>query len=160
MRLLSHLLALPRSHPLDAAALKQVEAAIAESEARHGGQIRVAVEAALDPLEVLRGETARERAVEVFSDLRVWDTERNNGVLLYLLLADRDVEIVADRGLNGIVSAAEWEAVCRAMEASLSAGRYADAIADGIRRIGELVAKGFPAPGSGRNELADAPVPL
>ena len=160
MRLLDHLLSLPgavaRAFPSHS--LSRIEKAIEAAERQHGGQIRFAVEAALEPLEVWRGKSARERSIEVFSELRVWDTERNNGVLLYLLLADHDVEIVADRGFNGKVSAAEWEGVCRAMEAQLKAGAYAEAICEGIARIGELVGRHFAAGAQDRNELPDRPV--
>ncbi|HYD58069.1 MAG TPA: TPM domain-containing protein [Burkholderiales bacterium] len=160
VRLLKHALALPGSvaRAFPASALSSIEKAIQESEKRHGGEIRFAVEAALDPVSVLKKESARERAVEVFAELGVWDTEQNNGVLLYLLLADHDVEIVADRGFNGKVSAVEWEGVCRAMEAHLKAGEYAEAICEGIARIGELVGRHFPAGAQDRNELPDRPV--
>src|SRR5687767_441551 len=96
--------------------LQAIEKAIAKSEKRHGGEIRFAVEAALDVPALLRGQSAHGRALEVFSELRVWDTEANNGVLIYLLLADRDVEIVADRGVNRRVGPQGWEAACREME--------------------------------------------
>jgi uncharacterized membrane protein len=159
MRLLRHLLALPgavaRAFPADA--LAGIEQAIRESEKRHDGEIRFAVEAALDPAELWRGVTARSRAIAVFSELGVWDTERNNGVLIYLLLADRDVEIVADRGFNGKVSAAEWEGVCLRMESALRAGRHAEAVVAGIEALSPIVARHFPpAPGAG-NELPDTP---
>jgi uncharacterized membrane protein len=158
-RFLRHVLTLPgavgRAFP--AAALSAVERAIRESEAKHGGEIRFAVEAALDPISILRKETPRQRAIEVFSELGVWDTERNNGVLVYLLLADQDVEIVADRGYNGKVAPAEWEAVCREMEAALRAGRYEAAVTEAIARIGTLVARHFPREGADRNELPDRP---
>src|SRR5689334_18890498 len=91
------------------AALIAIEKAIQQSEMRHGGEIRFAVEPSLGTLSLLKGETGRERAVEVFSHLRVWDTEQNNGTLIYLLLADRDVEIIADRGVNARVRNDEWE---------------------------------------------------
>jgi uncharacterized membrane protein len=120
MRFLRHLLALPgavaRAFPGNV--VQRIEQAIGESEKLHDGEIRFAVEAALDPAQLWRGVTARGRAIAVFSELGVWDTERNNGVLIYLLLAERDVEIVADRGFNGKVSAEEWEQVCRGMEAA------------------------------------------
>ena len=160
MRLLRHLLALPgavaRAFP--ASSLRKIEEAVAESEKQHGAEIRFAVEAALDPIELLRKETPRERAVQVFSEQGVWDTEQNNGVLLYLLLADRDVEIVADRGFNGKVSAAEWEAVCRAMEASLRAGRYEAAVLDAVRALTPLLARHFPAGAADQDELPNRPV--
>jgi uncharacterized membrane protein len=158
VRLLRHLCALPgavaRAFP--AASLEKIESAIAQAEKRHGGEIRFAVEAALDPLALLQGVTARQRAVEAFSELHVWDTERNNGVLLYLLLADRDVEIVADRGFNGNVAAAEWEAVCRAMEAALKHRRYEAAVLAGIAQLSALMARSYPSPDD--NELADVTV--
>jgi uncharacterized membrane protein len=115
MRALRHLFALPGavSRAFADGSLADIEQAVRRSEQLHDGQIRVAVEAALDPLHLWRGKTARQRAIEVFAELGVWDTERNNGVLLYLLLAERNVEIVADRGFNGKVTAAEWEDVCR-----------------------------------------------
>jgi uncharacterized membrane protein len=158
-RLCRHLCTLPgtvaRAFP--ASTLSAIEKAIGESERKHGGEIRFAVEATLDPVEILRRKTPRQRALEVFSQLGVWDTEQNNGVLLYLLLADHDVEIVADRGFNAKVSAAEWEAVCREMEAALRAGRYEAAVTDAIGRITALIARHFPA-GTAGNELPDRPV--
>jgi uncharacterized membrane protein len=161
-RLLRHLLVLPgavrRAFPADALSL--IEKAIEESERRHGGEIRFAVEAALHPAQLWRGVSARSRAVEVFSSLGVWDTERNNGVLLYLLLAERDVEIVADRGFNGKVAAEEWEQVCRSMESSLREGRHAAAVVAAIDALTRIVARHFPpAPALG-NELPDAPAKI
>jgi uncharacterized membrane protein len=159
MRLLRHLMALPgavaRAFP--AQAFHRIEQAIRESEKLHDGEIRFAVEAALDPAQLWRGVSARERAIAVFSELGVWDTERNNGVLLYLLLAERDVEIVADRGFNGKVSAEEWEGVCRRMEGALRDGRAAEAVIAGIQALSSIVARHFPPAPGGRNELPDAP---
>ena len=140
--------------------MQKIEQAIRESEKRHGGQIRFAVEAALHPAQLWRGETARSRAIAVFSELGVWDTERNNGVLLYLLLAERNVEIVADRGFNGKVAAEEWERVCRRMESELAKGRHADAVIAGIEALSRIVARHFPPAPGGRNELPDAPARL
>ena len=158
-RALRHLFALPGAvaRALPRSDLSRIEQAIAESEKAHGAEIRFAVEAALDPLPLWRGVTARERAIEVFSELGVWDTERNSGVLLYLLLADRDVEIVADRGFNGKVSAEEWEQVCRRMEASLRGGRHAEAVRAGIDAIAQLASRAFPPSSGDRNELSDRP---
>jgi uncharacterized membrane protein len=159
VKVLRHLLALPgavaRAFPRNA--LERIERTIRESEQLHDGEVRFAVEAALDPAQLWRGVSARSRAIDVFSELGVWDTERNNGVLLYLLLAERDVEIVADRGFNGKVSAAEWEFICRRMEATLREGRHADAIVEGIEGISQLVARHFPPRPGGRNEQPDAP---
>ena len=108
------------------AALGRIEAAVDASEQLHSGEIRVAIEGALEPSEIARGKTPRARALEVFAALGVWDTDANNGVLIYVLLADRDVEIVADRGFNGRVAAAEWRAVCENMEREFRAGRFAE----------------------------------
>ena len=162
MRALRHLLVLPGavSRAFADGSLAEIEQAIRRSEQLHDGEIRVAVEAALEPLHLWRGKTARERAIEVFAELGVWDTEHNNGVLLYLLLADRDVEIVADRGFNEKVTAADWEEVCRSMESSLREGRHAEAVLSGIEAISGLVALHFPPSTRGRNELPDLPAAL
>jgi len=144
------------------ATLDAIERTIADSESMHGAEIRFAIEAALEPAEVWAGKTPRQRALEVFAALGVWDTEANNGVLIYLLLADRDVEIVADRGYNGKVSAAEWSTVCDAMERELRAGQYEAAALDGVRQAGTLLARHFPPVSGGRdqNELPNRPTVL
>lgn len=140
--------------------LERITAAIAASEARHGGEIRFAVEASLDTMPLLRGETARERAVEVFSDLRVWDTERNNGVLIYLLLADHDVEILADRGIHALVGEAGWEAACKAMEVEFRAGRFEAGVLQGIEAVGRHLERHFPGTAGDRDELSNRPAVL
>jgi uncharacterized membrane protein len=152
--------ALRRAFP--AATLSAIEAAIAASERRHSGEIRVAIEAAIDPALVAQGHSPRARALEVFSRLAVWDTEANNGVLIYMLLADRAVEIVADRGYNGRVSPGDWASVCRAMESSFRAGEFGRGALEGIARVSELVAAHFPAgPGAPNpDELANRPAIL
>jgi uncharacterized membrane protein len=139
-----------------AAAMHRIEEAIAASERTHSGQVRFAVEAALDPLSVLRGVSARDRAIDVFSALRLWDTERNNGVLIYLLLADRDVEIVADRGIAARVGRPQWETVCTQMEALLHARQFERALLTGISAVGAHLAQHF-APQCAGNELPDQP---
>ena len=161
-RLLKHAFALPGSvrRAFGAAAMRSIKDAITESERRHGGEIRFAVEAALHPLAVWRGMTARERAIEAFAELRIWDTEGNNGVLIYLLLADRDVEIVADRGIDAKVGADEWQAICRDMEAKFGGGRYAEGVLAGIGRIGGHLQRYFPRGALDSNELADEAVKL
>ncbi len=119
--------------------LDTIERAIRETEARHNGQIRFAVEAALELAPLLAGQTAQQRAIEVFSTLRVWDTEHNNGVLIYLLLADRDVEIVADRGVHGKLGQAVWEQVCQDMEAAFRRGNFEQGVIAGVRGVGAQV---------------------
>ncbi len=140
-----------------AGVLARIGAAVAASERGHGGEFRFAVEGALHPGQVLGGMTARERAIEVFSSLRIWDTEANNGVLLYLLLADRRVEIVADRGLNGLVQPEEWVAISRDMEDCFRRGEFESGALLGIQRVGGLLSRHFPSAGSRRNELPDVP---
>jgi uncharacterized membrane protein len=140
------------------AVLLAIQAEIAGSELRHGGEIRFAIENDLSPLAIWRGTTPRQRAIDVFGQLGVWDTEHNNGVLIYLLWADRGVEIVADRGFNGRVSEAEWADICRSMERDLARGDCQTAITAAIRAMGELIARHFPTPDG--NELPDGPVML
>jgi uncharacterized membrane protein YgcG len=145
------------------ASLVAIEQAIKQSEISHEGEVCFAVEAALDTLPLLRDQPARERAVEVFSQLRVWDTEHNNGVLVYLLLADRDVEIVADRGINVKVSGEEWERICREMEMAFRQGHFESGVVAGIAAVGSHLQKHFWAEKEreGReNELPDTPVIL
>lgn len=142
------------------AALARIEQAIAQSETRHGGQIRFAVEHALDTVSLLRGLSARERALDVFSALKVWDTEHNNGVLIYLLLADHDVEIIADRGIHGRVGGEGWETICREMENAFREGNFEQGVLGGIERVSSLLAAHYPSGHRGRNELPDRPVVL
>jgi uncharacterized membrane protein len=142
------------------AAMANIERTIAEVEKTHAGQIRFAVEAGLDLSPLLTGQTARERAIEVFSRLHVWDTEHNNGVLIYLLLADRDVEIVADRGVHAKLGQAVWESVCKEMEAGFRQGRFEEGVIAGIRSVGAHLAQHYPQVGAKTNELSDQPVIL
>lgn len=143
-----------------AAALQAIEAAIREAESAHHGQIRFAVEAGLDVGPLLGNKTARERAIEMFSRLRVWDTEDNNGVLIYLLLADRDVEIIADRGVHAHVGREGWESICRDMEAEFHAGRFEAGVLAGIRAVSAHLGKHYSRQGVSANELPDQPVLL
>ena len=140
------------------AALARIEQAIKAGEASHSGQVRFVVEGALDGAPLFRDQPARERALDVFSQLRIWDTAHNNGVLIYLLLADRDVEIIADRGINARVGADGWEKICREMETDFKAGNFERGVIKGIEAVSRELAKHFPKTGSGQNELPDAPV--
>src|SRR3954454_12348909 len=142
-------------------AVTAIEKAIKRSETSHAGEIRFAVEAALGTQSLLKGQTGRERAVDVFSHLRVWDTEQNNGVLIYLLLADRNVEIIADRGINARVTNDEWESICRKMESSFAHGQFESGVIAGIEAIGGHLREHFPARNEGsENELPNRPVIL
>src|SRR5918995_5388033 len=115
----------------------RIEHGIAALERRHAGEIRFAIETAFDLPDLWYGTTPRERALVVFGHLGVWDTEGNNGVLIYVLMADRDVEIVADRAIAARVPQSEWDAVCRDMEAHFKAGRFAGGAEAGILQGGE-----------------------
>lgn len=161
-RIARHLLFLPAvvhrhfPHPV----LQAIQTAIRDCEDSHAGEIRFAVEGAL-PLSALKtGKSARQRAIEVFSELRVWDTEHNNGVLIYLQLVDRKVEIVADRGVNRRAGSAAWETICRDMESHFRQGQFEAGVVGGIRTIGACLAEHYPARGNKLNELPDQPVVL
>lgn len=140
------------------ATLNAIEAAVRESETRHGGEIRFAIENCLAPGQAWRGMSARDRAIEVFSNLRVWDTEQNSGVLIYLLLADHNIEIVVDRGIAAQVNASAWEAVAKTMETAFREGDFERGALEGIRQISALLATHFPPSGHNPDELADRPV--
>jgi uncharacterized membrane protein YgcG len=138
--------------------LAAIEQAIKSGEATHAGQIRFVVEGALDGAPLFRDQPARERALDIFSQLRIWDTAHNSGVLIYLLLADRTVEIVADRGIDAKVGAAGWQKICTDMEADFRKGNFEGGVIKGIEAVSRQLAKYFPKAGTGRNELPDAPV--
>jgi len=140
--------------------LQRITEAIGRGESAHHGEIRFAVEASLDWPYLWKGISARERAVEVFSQLRIWDTEANNGVLIYLLLADRDVEIIADRGIHAKVGAEGWEDICRKMEADFRRGEFEKGVLAGIQTVGAHLERHFPRRGDDVNELPDTPVIL
>jgi uncharacterized membrane protein len=142
----------------DAATLQAIEQAIADSERSHGGEIRFAVAASRGVIELMRGVAPREHALHAFARLGVWDTDANNGVLIYVSWVDRDVEIVADRGFNGRVSDDEWAQVCRHMEQAFARGAVRQAVVEGIQAVGALIARHFPA--ADRDELPNRPVLL
>ncbi len=161
-RLLKHLLTphwrIRLAYP--AHVLAAIEAAIAVSEKSHRGELRFVVEAGLALNHLLRGRTVRSRAVEVFSQLRVWDTQDNSGVLIYVQVVDRRVEILADRGITARVPQADWDAVCRRMEQAFSRGAFEVGSLAAIEEISTRLARHFPSEGGGSNELPDRPVVL
>jgi hypothetical protein len=140
--------------------LRTIGEAIRDAETGHCGEIRFAVEPSLNLKRLLTGQSARERALEVFSLLRVWDTEQNSGVLIYLLLADRRVEIVADRGIHARVSREEWEQICHEMESALHAGNFEAGAVSGIKATGAHLARHFPSGDERGDELSNRPVIL
>ena len=137
--------------------LAAIERAIRETEAEYEGEIVFAIEAAIDTIPLLRGQTAKERALEVFSRLRVWDTEHNNGVLIYVLMADRDVEILADRGIHARAGEQAWSEICREMETLFGREEYLAASLSGIRAVAGQLRRHFGSAASRRNELPDEP---
>jgi uncharacterized membrane protein len=161
-RLLRHLVSsTTRTRALfSPAVLSQIEAAIGAAEARHSGEIRFVVESSLPLPALWQAVTARARAQQLFAHLRVWDTEHNNGVLIYVLRADRAVEILADRGISARVSEAEWQAVCREVENHYRAGDYALGSTAAVAGVARLLGRHFPAGGSGANELPNQPILL
>jgi uncharacterized membrane protein len=141
-------------------ALQRIEMRVATSERHHSGEIRVCVEAGLPMSYLLRNASARERAVAMFGKLRVWDTEHNNGVLIYVLLAEHRIELVADRGLNRHVAAAEWQRITAAMSVAFQAGQYEAGLNQAIDTVDGLLLRHFPVDPAAHNpnELPDAPV--
>jgi uncharacterized membrane protein len=143
-------------------ALARIELAIAESEREHTGEIRFAVEAALPWSYLKRDAPARERAAMVFAKLGVWDTEQNNGVLIYVELADHSIEIVADRGIARHVPRAEWDAICAAMREQFRADRFEQGTIEAVREVGARLARHFPLADGARDvdELSNRPALL
>lgn len=137
-----------------------IAAAIRAAEQDHDGEIRFAVEDALEPWALVRGLTPRERAIEVFSQLRIWDTQHSNGVLIYVLLADHAVEIVADRGIHEREGAATWSAISRQLEAAFGRAEYQSGALVGIEAVAGTLGRHFPHRGPDTNELPDEPVLL
>jgi uncharacterized membrane protein len=140
--------------------VERLKSRAAASERRHSGEVRICVEAGLPASYVWRGASARERAVALFGKLRIWDTEHNNGVLIYLLLAEHAIEIVADRGLNRHVGHDEWQAIVQRMGTAFHEGRFEDGLTQALSEVSALLVQHFPA-GEGErndNELPDEPV--
>lgn len=140
--------------------LQAIEQAIRDGEAVHGGEVRFAVEGALDHAALRAGLTPAQRALDVFSLLRIWDTNDRNGVLVYVLLADHAVEIIADRGIHARVGNDGWEAICQQMEAGFRAGDPETAVTTGIRAVNTLLQQHFPDSETRPNELPDVAVIL
>jgi uncharacterized membrane protein len=138
--------------------LEHIAHTIKASEMQHSGEIRFAVESALELKPLLRGQTPRQRAIEVFSDLHIWDTELNNGVLVYILLADHAIEIVADRGINAKVSSEYWDELCRGIQADFAQGQFEEGAKTCIQAVSQQLIAHFPHNGGGKNELPDTPV--
>jgi len=147
---------------LPAELMERLTRRVAASEHRHTGEVRICVEAGLPMSYLWRDAPARQRAIMLFGKLRVWDTEHNNGVLVYLLLAEHAIEIVADRGIDAHVDAAQWAAMTQRMSAAFREGRFEDGLTQALEEVSALLVEHFPeAPGAqSRNQLPDAPVVL
>jgi uncharacterized membrane protein len=146
-----------RAFPTDVA--QTVQRAVRAAESAHDIELRVVVEGGLPLASLLRGTSSRGRAIELFSNLRVWDTEKNTGVLIYLQFVDRKIEIVADRGISARVPQQEWDAACAAMANEFRQGRFEQGTLAGIEYLTALLQKHLPPPPAGdRDELPDAPI--
>jgi uncharacterized membrane protein len=143
-----------------AADLAAIGAAVKASETKHRGEIRIAIEGPLPLRSLLRNESCRERAGELFQSLGVAATREANGILVYVQLVDRRVEILAHRGITALVPQTEWDATCRRMEAAFASKNYRRGMQEAIERITTLLAQHFPATGDNPNELSDAPTLL
>ena len=152
------------SHPwqakrhFSAAALKNIEQAIQAGEKKHAGEIRFIVETGLHPIEILYKKTPKKRALQLFGSLNIWDTEHNNGVLIYLLLVDRDVEIVADRGIHQHVGNNGWEKICHDMEVLFRKSEFEAGVLQGVAEISAELEKHFPITGLNKNEISNKPI--
>jgi uncharacterized membrane protein len=140
------------------ATLDRIESTIQHCESQHEGEICFVVEAALDLPELWNNVSSREKALTVFSDHRVWDTEKNCGVLIYILLADRHVEIVADRGVNAKSGHDAWDRICKDMITEFAEARFEEGAMKGILAVAQELQSHFPAPVGQGNELPDRPV--
>lgn len=163
MRIFRHLMTgqstVKRAFP--PATLTVIEQAIAQSETTHAGEIVFAVEASLDLSRLIKNQSVRDRAIDVFSLLRVWDTEYNNGMLIYVLLADHNIEIVADRGIHTKVDQATWEIICHTMKNAFSHKQFEQGVLAGIEQLTQILQEHFPADTNKKgNTLPDKPVVL
>jgi len=162
LRLFKHLFSpawlMHRRFPV--AVLSDIQRAITTTEREHGGELRFVVEHALEPLQIWYGLTARERALQVFGQLRVWDTEANNGILVYVLIAERAVEIVADRGIARRVPQPQWDQLCAQLQACFAQQRFREGALLAVEASATLLRQHYPVAGARSNELPDQPVLL
>ena len=160
LRLLRHCLApgglAARRFP--AATMDRIEARVSLAERNHGAEIRIAIESALPPSAILGGQTSRERALEIFGGLRVWDTEANSGVLVYLLLADHAVEIIADRGASARVDASVWQRACAMLAEACRDGREEEGTLAAIDLLDAALVEAFPPRSGDVDEMPNRPI--
>lgn len=142
------------------AGMEAIQAAIARGEKLHRAEIRLMVETSMDVGALLEGRSSRHRALELFSEYRIWDTEENSGILVYINLADHQVEIIADRGVNKLLDAAQWQQVCRTITAGFAAGRYDESVVEAIDSLNATLHPSLPAGDDNPNELSNRPLML
>jgi len=147
-----------RAFPPDA--LTAITEAITAGEQTHRGEVRLIVEKGLPMSLAWAGVTNRQRAIALFADYGIWDTEDNCGVLIYVNLADRKVDIIADRGIDRRIDAATWQAVCDTMTRGFARGEFRAATLGAIAQVNQLLRSHFPSGGARPNELPDQPVML
>jgi uncharacterized membrane protein len=161
-RLLTHLLHTPlatrRAFP--PAVQEAIRKTIADGEHTHRGEVRFVVEGDWPLRDVLAGKTARERALELFGLARVWDTAENTGLLIYVLLCEHHVEILADRGLHAAAGDETWAAICQAMTEAFHDGLYEQGSVQAVRSANDFLLRHFPSDGHNPNELPDLPIVL
>jgi len=161
-RLLKHLFTTTVSgkRAFPPATLKQIEVSIAAGEKLHHAEVRLIVEHSLAATAVLHHTTSRQRAIELFSQYRIWDTEENCGILIYVNLADRKVEIIPDRAIANLVSQNDWHAVCRTMTHGFAQGKFHDSAIAALTQLNVLLQSQFPADATHPNQLPNSPIVL
>ncbi|HAT30560.1 MAG TPA: hypothetical protein DCW29_06795 [Janthinobacterium sp.] len=142
------------------ATLNAIEAAIGDGEKLHGAEVRLILEPALSLVDAWRGTSHRQRALLLFARYGIWDTEENCGVLIYINLAGRQVEIVADRNVGRRIEAGQWQAICAMLTAGFTSGAYRDSTLAAIAALNELLRQHFPAGAARSNELPNAAIVL
>lgn len=140
--------------------LLTIEELIGQGEKTHRAEIRLIIEPSLSVESILSRLTARERALELFGRFRIWDTEENCGVLVYINMADRQVEVIADRGIACKVSSHEWENICGIMTSGFKEGNFQESTLKALSTLNHLLEKHFPLTGNRANQLPDHPVLL
>jgi len=138
--------------------LASIETAIARSESMHQGEVRVAIESSFSFLEILNGKTPRDRALEIFSQYRVWDTQHNTGILIYILLSEHDIEIIADRGIHDQEDSATWEKICQSLQHRFQKGEYLEGLLEAIGQSSKVLQQHVPAKTQNINELPNKPI--
>jgi hypothetical protein len=147
-----------RTFPLHT--LKAIQTAIAQGEAQHRAEVRLIVEPSLTLWDVIGGLHTRERARELFSHYRIWDTEENCGILIYINLADHKVEIIADRTATRAIPSSDWQSVCHTMTQGFARGDFHDSAIQALAQLSTLLKTSLPATGANPNELSNRPIVL